>query len=240
MKLNRSGIFNTLSVGLLGLTALTILAYLMILISPTIFYNPFPPRTLAPTSTPEPTPTPTSTRPAIWTPTPTRTPLFIPTPSPRATRTPTPAPQITFTWPPTVTPTPRATRSAYPFTCEIVYRRPEYDGWAGVAGHFEDLDGNPLPGYHAQVECPGVGIFTLKAGDNERYNLMYNNPAAWEQACNPSRYQAMEIRAQMFNDQPSADGNYRAVSEPLVIQLGDYSSRGMGYIICTLNWEEWY
>jgi hypothetical protein len=109
-----------------------------------------------------------------------------------------------------------------------------------VAGHFEDLDGNPLPGYHAQISCPSVGVFTHRAGDNDRYNLMYGNQASWEQACNPTRYQAMEIRVQMFNDQPGADGTYRAVSDQIIVGLGDYANRALGYIVCTLNWEEWY
>lgn len=109
-----------------------------------------------------------------------------------------------------------------------------------MAGHFVDLDGNPLPGYHAQVHCPGAGTFTPRAGDNNRYNLMYGNEAAWEQACNPGQYQAMEIRVQMFNDRPGADGNYRVVSEQLIVELGGFASRSLGYVVCTLNWENWH
>jgi hypothetical protein len=138
-----------------------------------------------------------------------------------------------------VTPTPRATRSPYPFTCEISNRRPEYDRWTGVAGHIEDLEGEPLPGYHARIECPGAGTFTKRAGGNNRHNLIYGNEAAWEQACNPTTYQAMQVRVQIFNDQPDADGSYRAVSEQLIVDLPGYASGSLGYVVCTLNWEEW-
>jgi hypothetical protein len=73
---------------------------------------------------------------------------------------------------------------------------------------------------------------------NERYNLIYGNEAAWEQACNPAQYQAMDIRVQMFNDTPDADGTYRPVSEQMIVQLGGFASRSLGYITCTYNWQE--
>lgn len=237
MNRSRSSVFNLLSVVLLGLTLLVFVCYFIVFVNPAVGYNPFPPRWAMVTPTPDASPTPTF--PPTWTPTsipsPSATPTRRPTRTPRATLPASPSP----TWPPTQTPTPRATRSAYPFTCEINYRRPEYDSWTGVAGHFEDLDGVPLPGYHAQVQCPGAGTFTPRAGANDRFNMIYNNEAAWEQACNPATYQAMEIRVQMFNDQPGADGTYRAVSEPLAVDLGGFASRSLGYIVCTLNWEDW-
>jgi hypothetical protein len=123
----------------------------------------------------------------------------------------------------------------------VNYRRPEYEVWSGVAGHVEDLDGDPMPGYHVRIECPGAPtpIETRRAGANERFNLMYGSDAAWERACNPSRYQAMEVRVQLFNDAPDPDGTYRAVSEELIASLGGYASRSLGYVTCTLNWEEW-
>jgi hypothetical protein len=235
MKRSGSASLNVLSLVLLGLTAILFICYFLVLINPQIGYNPFPPRLAE--VTPSVQPTPTRDLPPTWTPT--SMPTTAPTWTPRPTRTPTRIPGPSPTWPPTRTPTPQATRSTYPFTCEILYRRPEYDSWTGVAGHFEDLNGDPLPGYHAQVQCPGVGTFTPRAGDDSRYNLMYDHEAAWEQACNPSRYQAMEIRVQMFNDRPDPNGEYRPVSEQLYVDLGGFASRSLGYIVCTLNWDEW-
>jgi hypothetical protein len=231
----RASVLNILSISLLGLTLITVACYLLVLINPYMALNPFPPGRIGQV-TPAPEGTPTVDVPPTWTPT--STPTVTSTPTPRPTRTPTAIPSPTATWPPTNTPTPRATRSPYPFTCEILYRRPEYDHWTGVAGHFENLDGIPLPGYHAQVECPGAGTFTSRAGGNERFNLIYGNEAAWEQACNPAQYQPMEIRVQMFNDRPSADGTYRPVSERMIVQLGGFASRSLGYIVCTYNWED--
>ncbi len=235
MKQNSASLFNRLSVALLALTVMLVLCYGTVLINPYVPYNPFPPPPRLPTATPTMTPRPTL--PPTWTPTATFTPAASPTPRPTSTPTRTPAPSPT--WPPTPTPTPRVTRSPYPFTCEVTYQRPQYDNWTGVAGHFQDLDGNPLPGYYAQVECPGAGTFTPRAGDNNRYNIMYGSEAAWEQACNPVSYQAMEVRVRMYNDHPDSDGTYRPVSEQLIIPLGDYAGAALGYVTCTLNWENW-
>jgi len=237
MRTDGSAVFNTLSVGLLALTALTLVGYLLILVNPYIFYNPFPPpRSLAGISS-TPTPPASPSLPPTWTPTSTFTPA--PSPTPRPTRTPTKTPTITPTWPPTATPTPRVTRSPYPFTCDVTYRRPEYDHWSGVAGHIQDLDGNPLPGYYVRVQCPGAPPQTPRAGDNQRYNLIYGNEAAWEAACDPTAYRSLEIRVQLFNDHPDPDGTYRAVSGEVVVHLQGYASGSLGYVVCTLNWEDW-
>lgn len=234
MRRSRSATFNLLSVALVGFTLVTVICYLFLFVNPYAAFNPFPPSRLAastPTTTPFPTLIPT------WTPTSSPTPGASPTP--RATRTPTRVPTATATWPPTETPTPRATRAPYPFTCEVLYRHPEYDRWTGVAGHVQDMDGNPLPGYHAQVDCPGVGTLTQRAGDNQRYNLIYESEAAWEQSCNSSRYQAMDVRVRLYSDEPDADGTYAIVAEEVTAQLPGYSSRSLGYVVCTLNWEDW-
>ncbi len=235
MERRGSSIFDLLSLLLVGLTGITLLCYLSVLINPYLFFNPFPPRQESAQISPTPTRTPAL--PPTYTPT--FTPTITPTGSPTPTRTPTNTPTVTPTWPPTPTPTPRATRSPYPFTCEVEYRHPEYDHWSGVAGYIQDLDGNPLPGYHVRVECPSVGAFTHRAGDSERYNMMYGSEAAWEQACNPASYQAMEIRVQLYNDRPGADGNYRTVSDLLIVNLPGYASGSLGFIVCTLNWEDW-
>ena len=135
---------------------------------------------------------------------------------------------------------PRATRSPHPFTCAVTYRVPEYDNpWSGVAGHVQDLNGNPLPGYYAQVECPGAGVLTSRAGGDQRFNRFYGSEAAWEQACNPTAFQAMEVRVQLFNDRPDADGTYQAVSGMVIVELLGNRSGSLGFVVCTLNWGEW-
>ena len=237
-----------LTLEMIGLAGLIILSYLVLVaypkavsapatsqepiqpVSPKVLSTPTPPPTWTPTNTPTITSTPTQTPTRLPTETPTATPTWPPTPTSMPTQTPTPTP----------TTTPRATRSANPFTCETSYRQPEYQqAWSGVAGRVQDLDGNPLPGYHAQVECPSVGVFTSRAGENAVYNAFYKSKAAWEQACNSAEYQAMEIRVQLFNDRPDANGTYRAVSELLMVNLLGNRSGSLGYVTCTLNWEGW-
>jgi hypothetical protein len=201
--------------------------------------NPFPP----PTSTPMPTGTPTPTPPiATWTPT--NTPTITPTPGPTNTRTPTltpsitPTPLPTFTFPPTNTPTPRVTLSALPFVCDVDYRVPEYGLWTGVAGHIEDLEGEPLPGYYVVVEGPGNPP-AVQAGADARINSIYSNEAAWEYAFNPTSYQAMEIRMQLCKPNPDPSKPCIAISNQVTIKLGGYASSSLGYVTCVKNWEDY-
>ena len=238
--MKRSGAFyNLVSVLLLALTAMTVLCYLTVLVNPHIFFNPFPPGEEGISGILPPTATPTRASVLPPTFTPTNTPTITPTSPPTPTRTPTKTPTITPTWPPTPTSTPRATRSPYPFMCEVTYRRPEYDRWSGVAGQVQDMDGNPLPGYYFKSEGAGLNPPALAAGADPRINDIYGNEAAWEQAYNASAYQAMEIHVQLYNDHPSADGSYRPVSNEVTVQLRGYASASLGYVVCTLNWEDW-
>lgn len=241
---NRNGsarVFNLLTVVMLVATMCLVGFYGMIGFG---IYNPFPPPTAIPLAQlPPETATPTPGGPTAiptWTPTP--TPTITPTPLPTNTRTPTvkPTSLVLPTHTPTSTPTPRVTRAPYPFTCEVQLRRPEYDSWSGVAGHVQDLDGNPLPGYYVRIEGPAPpGTFTKRAGEDSRINMIYGNDAAWEQVQNPAAYQPMEIRVQLFNSRPNARGEYDAVSDVVVVQLGGYASASLGYVICTKNWEDW-
>lgn len=240
--MKRETYFNWLSVLLLGLTGLVVVIYLVILVNPYVPLNPFPPPG-RPIGARRPTPTPTATLtpalPPTWTPTATATATPIPPPTP--TRTPTRTPPPTPTWPPTATPTPRVTRAPYPFTCEVTYRANVYGiPWSGVAGHLQDLDGNPLPGYHVAVNCPGIPeTLDQVAGADARYNLIYESGAAWERVCDPSAYRALDIRVRLYDKHPSPDGTFRPVSDWIQVQLGDWATRSLGYITCTLNWEEW-
>lgn len=228
-----SALLGWLSVAVLALTIVVIILYGVLLINPYVPFNPFPPprptavAAAPPQNLPPPTPTDTPT------PTPTVTPTSSPTPTPRPTATPT------ATSTPTPTPTPRVTRSPYPFDCAVDYRRPLHPHWSGVAGHVQDLDGNPLPGYFFRSEMGGITAQPLAAGWNSRVNLLYGNAAAWEQVYNPDYYQAMEIRVQLYNNVPERDGTYRAVSNVVIVQLGGDANTSLGYVTCTLNWETW-
>ncbi len=217
-----------LSVAVLACTLVTILFYGIVLINPTVPFNPFPPR--QPTAVAA-APADNPTEP------PTATPTGAPTDTPTPTVTPTPRPTATSV--PTLTPTPRVTRSPYPFDCAVEYRRPLHDNWSGVAGHVQDLDGNPLPGYFFRSWSGELAAQPLPAGWDHRVNLLYGNAAAWEQVYNPNGYQAMEIRVQLYNSLPERDGTYRAVSNPLLVQLGGTAETSLGYVTCTRNWETW-
>jgi hypothetical protein len=210
--------------------------------------NPFPPDSSpsGPILPGQATNTPTPTRIATWTPTP--IPTETPIPPPTNTRLPTLTPSVTPTFPPppptatfpaTSTPTPRVTRSAdWPFTCEVQLRRPEYGNpWTGVAGQLQDLDGNPLPGYLIRVEGPIPNLPPLQAGADQRINAIYGNEAAWEQAFNPGAFQEMEVRVQVFV--PVGENLGEAASDVVTVNLRGYASSSLGFVICTLNWDDW-
>lgn len=242
----RDSLFNVLTYVLLVATLCLVIYYALIgfgvdavnpLPAPTSFSVFWP---LGSTDTPAPTPI------ATWTPTP--TPTITPIPSPTNTRTPTltpsatptfPPPPPTATFPPTATPTPRVTRNPdWPFTCEVQLRRPEYGNpWTGVAGQLQDLDGNPLPGYLIRVEGPIPNLPPIRAGADERINAIYGSEAAWEQPFNPGAFQPMEVRVQVFA--PVGESLGEAVSDVIVVELRGYASSSLGYVTCTLNWEDW-
>ena len=243
---------NVLSLIMLALATVSLLLVLLLYLNPNSAFNPFP--RPGPTETPPaaPTATDTPTPPPTWTPTevstaqptntppPTRTPTETPVPLPTWTPTPSRTPTATVTPTPTHSVTPRATRSPFPFVCEVKRRAPEYEvPWSGVAGHVQDLNGNPLPGYFVKVECPSAGTVSIGAGEDERFNQFYGSAAAWEQACDPTAYREMEIRVQLFNDRAEADGTYKAVSDIMFIDLYGNRSGSLGYVTCTLNWQEW-
>lgn len=123
--------------------------------------------TRAPVNTVRPSLTPSQT-PTLPPPTPTKT----PTPTP--THTPTPGPSPTAT----------STRSAFPFTKDLV--SPQYlqnfansagCNWLGLAGEVFDLDGNPVAqgGYRVHVWESGVDA-RVTVGDSPAYG-----PSGYEQ-----------------------------------------------------------
>ena len=52
-------------------------------------------------------------------------------------------------------------------------------------------------------------------------------------------YQAMEIRVQMCKPNPDPSKPCTAISNEVIVQLGGYASASLGYVTCTLNWEDW-
>lgn len=116
-----------------------------------------------PTNTPEPSGETTTPRP-LNTLRPTLTPSVTPTfPPPTPTRTPTPTPTETPT--PGPSPTATTTRSAFPFTKDVV--SPQYlqnyannagCNWLGIAGEVFDLSGNPVPRDQYRVHIWDSGI----------------------------------------------------------------------------------
>jgi hypothetical protein len=229
----RTRLFNILTVIILIATVCLVGFYCLVALNVLSFFPPPVPATVAalPTSTETPTP-------GVPTWTPTSTPTELPptnTPRPTATFTPVPTFPPTHTPTPTDTATPRATQSPWPFTCEVELLRPEYEDWSGVAGHIQDLDGNPLPGYFVKLEGP-ISVPAVRAGENSRINAIYGSEAAWEQPYNPSAYQAMTIRVQLCR---LLTDECQVVSDVITVELGGYASGSLGYVTCTKNWEDW-
>jgi len=227
-------VFNVLTVVVLVNTLCVAGFYATIALGLIEFFPPPTPVPVAelPTSTPTPKFTPIPT----WTPTPvpTDTPVPVstntPGPSPTPSLTPTFPPSPTF--PPTATPTPRVTRSAYPFTYDVILKSPAYGGcsWSGVAGEVHDLDGNALPGYLVHVWGAGIDEVVV-AGDNQRYNTIYGSDAAWEQFFAPNP-KPMEVHVQL-HDPYRAD--HLPISEEIVIDFPGYCGGALGYVEFTQN-----
>jgi Tfp pilus assembly protein PilO len=154
---------------------------------------------------------------------------LTPSPTPRPTRTPTPTPSE-----------PWATLSPMPFTCQYQLRLPPYANWTGVAGRVQNLAGEPLPGYYVVVECcQGCGQTTVQAGASATVNSTYGSQAAWEVACDASKYETLSIRVELRDFVPDAEGQYPAISEQLTISTGGAASTSMGFVTCTQNWDNW-
>lgn len=197
--------------------------------------SPPPLMTVAVLPTATETPTPGV---ATWTPTHTPTkspPTDTPTPTLTPSVTPTFPPSPTFpptaTSTPTASPTPRVTRSAWLFTYELSLRSPQYGcSWTGIAGHVQDLDGNPLIGYPVHIWGAGIDV-VVTSGSDARFNTIYGNQAAWEQffAPEPKSFQA---RVQLHD--PYRDA-HPPISEEIVIDMPGYCGGALGYVVFTQN-----
>jgi hypothetical protein len=230
----RARTINILTLVVLGATVCLIGFYGLVALN---VFNPFtPPPTPTLFVLPTPTITPT-TRVPTWTPT--TSPTITPTPGPTTTRTPTLTPSVTPTFPPTSTPMPTATptpefdatRSPLPFTYEVSLDSPEYGcSWTGVAGHVQDIRGNPLPGYLVRVWGGGIDV-VLYAGTEQRFNTIYGSQAAWEQFFD-SKPKPMQVRVQLHD--PYRD-DHPPISEEVVIDFPGYCGGALAYVVFTLN-----
>jgi hypothetical protein len=221
-------LFSLLSLVMLGLTLLTIIYYITIVVNPMTGLNPFPPDPagfIVATSTP--TPIPTETPVATWTPT--RTPTITPTPPPSFTPTITPTPEPTV--PPTDTPTPsltpsptpRVTRSPYPFTYELSYETPYYGcAWMGVAGTVQDIDGNPLEGYPIHIWGGGIDV-VVTSGDKQMYG-----DSGWEQFFNNAPMDAAGIFRVQIHARDNPD--HPPVSEEIVLNFEGFCSKSLALV----------
>lgn len=221
----KAALLNVLTYVMLGATACLVVFYTLIGFS---VYNPFPPPTLA-AMLPVETPTPGGpTRPPTWTPT--NTPTITLTPGPTNTPTITLTPSTTPTFPPTRTPTPRVTRSQWSFTYEVELKMPPLGcNWTGVAGHVQDLDGNPLIGYPVHIWGPIDTV--VSSGSDAGLNTRYGNEAAWEQFLDASP-KPMYVRVQLHD--PYRD-DHLPISEEIIIEMPGYCGAALAYVVFTQN-----
>jgi len=224
---NKGSLFNVLTYVTLGATACLVIFYTLVGFN---VYNPFPhPAVVSVTPTQSPTPTgPTSI--PTWTPT--NTPTITLTPGPTDTPTITPTPSATPTFPATRTPTPTEgpTLSPWLFTYEVEFTTPLMGcEWTGVAGHVQDLEGNPLPGYPVHVWGPIDTV--VSSGADAGLNTRYGNDAAWEQFLD-SHPRQMYVRVQLHD--PYRD-DHLPISEEIVIEMPGYCGAGMAYVVFTKN-----
>ncbi len=187
-------LWNTLTAGVLVLTFVMLVYYVLIGVQPASPLNPFAPPTMVrlafvptpPLVTPTCSPTVVET---TWQPTVTVLPVVSEMPTWSATATPmvtprsvtpvtmTPTRLTTVTPRPTPTVTPSPTRSPFTFTATINYQvHPVLTcDWSGVAGTAVDLQGRPARGYMVQVNGPGGFNWQVTVGSSPDYG-----PGGWE------------------------------------------------------------
>ncbi len=178
-------LLNRLAFLLLGLTALMLACYLIILFVPAFPLNPWPPVARVALMTIAPTRTPAPTLPLTWTPTPVQTfrPLAtrptdtpVPTRTPLASHTPTKSPML-------------PTKSPYKFTPvrDPVLVADKYGAacgnWGGVGGQVLDLNGAPLTGisvvgWGGPISEQEKRVFV--SGSDVRINKFYSGDGAYE------------------------------------------------------------
>ena len=99
-----------------------------------------------------------------------------------------------------------------------------------MAGHVQDLDGNPLQGYHVRVWGAGLDVVHT-AGADTRFNTIYGNQAAWEQFFD-NKPKLMQVFVQLHD--PFREG-HPPISDEIVLDFPGYCGGALGYIVFTLN-----
>lgn len=171
------GLFNVLTIVLLGLTCLLVAFYAIVLVNPSAAFNPLPPRTPVPAAQLPPATTPASgtatlTLAAVTdTPRPTET----ATASPEPTASPTPVATLAVIAPASPLPTPTYTLSPFPFTVQGDAPIPIQNSfnlsgckWMGIGGQVFDLNGRPITAYSVHLEGGSLNADSL-TGSKPQY-----------------------------------------------------------------------
>ena len=103
-------------------------------------------------------------------------------------------------------------------------------GWTGVAGHVQDLDGNPLQGYPVHVWGAGIDV-VVTSGVDARFNTIYGNQASWEQFFD-SKPKMFQVRVQLHDPYRS---DHLPISEEIVIDMPGYCGGAVAYVVFTAN-----
>lgn len=146
-------IWNVLTLGVLGITCILGLIFLVIFINPYAGVNPFPPPTALPTFRPViPTSTPRYTLVPTWTSAPTEEPTATPTLRPSSTPFPMPTALSQETPTPEVTPVfSFSMQQGSPQAIPNIIRTEAGCNWAGVAGQAVALNSAPVVGLFIQL-----------------------------------------------------------------------------------------
>jgi hypothetical protein len=108
---------------------------------------------------------------------------------------------------------------------------PQYGcNWTGVAGHVQDLDGNPLQGYPVHIWGAGIDQ-VVTSGADARFNTIYANQAAWEQFFD-NKPKEFDVRVQLHD--PYRD-DHLPISEEIVIRMPGYCGGALAYVVFTMN-----
>ena len=99
--------------------------------------------------------------------------------------------------------------------------------WTGIAGHVQDLDGNPLIGYPVHIWGAGIDE-TPMSGVDAGLNTRYGHQAAWEQSFNVKPV-PFQVRVRLHDNQG------RAISEEIVIDMPGFCGKALGYVVFTQN-----
>jgi hypothetical protein len=183
------------------------------------------PPTLTPVSQPD-----IATRAPVNTVRPSLTPSVTPTlPPPTPTKTPTPTPTDTPT--PGPSPTATSTRSAFPFTKDLVspqylqnYANSAGCNWLGLAGEVFDINGNPVAhgSYRVHVWDSGVDA-RVTVGDSQAYG-----PSGYEQFLfDAPRVQEHNVQLETANG--------TAVSQVFRVQTRASCNQNLLYFVFTQN-----